>query len=104
MLILRMDIVAMKRETIEKLRLLQQTYYSKIVDSGKIDFEKVRNGNEALDYFDKVCLRIKGISNYPHLKRLLGYMALAITPSIVSLIIKSFEDVVPIIRPFLKKP
>jgi hypothetical protein len=103
-LVLRADIVAMKRETVAKLRYLQQTYYSKIVDSGKIDFEKVRNGNEALDYFERVCARIQSISNYPHLKRLLGYLALAITPSIASLIIKSFEDVAPIIRPLLKKP
>lgn len=103
-LVLRADIVAMKQEAIEKLRLLQQTYYSKIVDGGKIDFEKVRNGNEALDYFEKVCARIQAISNYPHLKRLLGYMALAITPSIATLIIKSFEDVAPIIRPLLRKP
>jgi hypothetical protein len=103
-LVLRADIVAMKRETIAKLRLLQQAYYSKIVDGGTIDFEKVRNCNEALDYFERVCARIQTISNYPHLKRLLGYMALAITPSIASLILKSFEDVAPIIRPLLKKP
>jgi hypothetical protein len=102
--ILRTDILAMKRSTIEKLRLLQQAYYTKIVESEEIDFEKVRKGNEALDYFEKVCRRIQGISNFPHLKRVLGYLALAITPSIASLIIKSLQDVAPIIRPLLKKP
>lgn len=103
-LVLRADIVAMKRDAMAKLRQLQQSYYSKIVDSEKIDFESVRNGNDALDYFEKVCARIQTISNYPHIKRLLGYITLAVTPSIASLIIKSFQGVAPIIRPFLEKP
>ena len=104
MLVLRTDIVAMKQEAIAKLRLLQQAYYSNIIDSGNVDFEKARNGNEALDYFEKVCARIQAISNYPHLKRLVGYTTLAITPSIATLIIKSLIDFAPIISPFLKKP
>jgi hypothetical protein len=102
--VLRTDIVAMKRDAIAKLRLLQQAYYCERVDNPTVDFEKVRNGNEALDYFEKVCTRIQAISNYPHLKRLLGYITLAITPSIATIIIKSVQDVAPIIRPFLEKP
>jgi hypothetical protein len=103
-IVLRSDILVLKRDAIAKLRRLQQAYYSNIVDSSNIDFEKVRNGNEALDYFEKVCARIHAISNYPHLKRLIGYMTLALTPSIATLIIKSLLDVVPMIRPFLGHP
>jgi hypothetical protein len=103
-IVLRSDIVALKRDAMAKLRLLQQGYYANIVDSSNIDFEKVRNGNEALDYFEKVCARIQAISNYPHLKRLFGYLTLALTPSIATLIIKSLLDVAPMIRPFLANP
>lgn len=103
-LFLRSDIVALKREMIGRLRLLQQTYYSKIIDGQDTDFETLRKGNEALDYFEKVCTRVQAISSYPHLKRLLRYIGLALTPSIISLALKFYENVVPIIGPVLKKP
>jgi hypothetical protein len=102
-LFLRSDIVAMKRLTIKKLRLLQQAYYTKIIDGRDLDFETVRNGNEAHDYFEKVCTNVQSISNYPHLRRLLRYIGLALTPSIISLVIKLYNDLVPIIGPLLKK-
>jgi hypothetical protein len=102
-LFLRADITSMKRETIEKLRLLQQSYYSKIIDDQNLDFEKLSKGNEALDYFEKVCGKIQSISNYPHLGRLLRYAGLSLIPSVISVILKVY-DIAPIIGPILKKP
>jgi hypothetical protein len=103
-LFLRSDIVVLKRETIRRLRLLQQTYYSKIIDGQDLDFEALKRGNEALDYFEKVCTRVQSISNYPHLKLLLRYIGLALTPSIISLVLTLYNDAISIIAPLLKKP
>jgi hypothetical protein len=102
-LFLRADIISMKREAIKKLRLLQQSHYSKIIEDQNLDSEKLSNGNEALDYFEKVCSRIQSISNYPHLGRILRYAGLSLVPSIISLILKVY-DVVPLISPILKRP
>jgi hypothetical protein len=41
-LFLRADIVALKRETIRRLRNLQQAYYSKIAESEMMDFETLK--------------------------------------------------------------
>lgn len=90
-LFLRSDIVAFKRNTITKLRHQQQEYYSKITESQELDVEKLKKGYEAFDYFEKVCERVKSISNYPHLKRLLKFLGLALTPSIISVALKLYE-------------
>jgi hypothetical protein len=103
-LFLRSDIVALKKSVIEKLRKLQQEYYSEIIEDKNINFETFRKGNEALDYFEKVSLRVQLISNYPHLRRFLQYVSLAITPSVISIILKFYFDIIPIIDPALKKP
>jgi hypothetical protein len=100
-LYLRSDIVATKRATIRKLRQLQQACYSEIIKDKKLDYEKVREGNEALEYFEKICSKVSSISNYPHLKRLIGYLGLALTPSVISFTI---NYIVPLIGPLLKKP
>jgi hypothetical protein len=103
-LYLRTDIVALKREAVEKLRLLQQSYYSQIAARKEVEFETLRRGNEALDYFDKICARVQSISNYPHLTRLLKYIGLALTPSVASLILKLYETFGPLIIPLLRRP
>lgn len=101
---LRSDIVAFKREMIARSRQQQQDYYSTITDSQELDVEKLRKGYEAFDYFEKVCERIQAISNYPHLRRLLKFFALALTPTIISLALKLYDGLAPIIAPVLKKP
>lgn len=100
-LYLRSDIVATKRATIKKLRQLQQACYSEIVASNNLDYEKVKDGNDALEYFEKICDKVSSISNYPHLKRLIGYLGLALTPSAISFTV---NYIVPFIRPLLQKP
>jgi hypothetical protein len=99
---LRKDLVALKRDTVERLRLLQQRYYSRISERKTLDFEAVRRANEALDYFEKICARVKSISNYPHFYRLLKFMGLAMTPSALLLVINSYKALSPLIGLFLK--
>jgi hypothetical protein len=99
---LRTDIIAMKRTVVERIRQLQQSYYSRIVRDEEVQIDTLRQGNEALDYFEKVCMRIEGISNYPHLIRLLKYFGLALTPSFVSLGFKLYDKLSPILIPLLK--
>jgi len=99
---LRTDIIAMKRTVVERIRLLQQSYYSQIVRDERVPIETLRQGNEALDYFEKICMRIERISNYPHLIRLLKYLGLALTPSFVSLGFKLYDKLSPILIPLLK--
>ena len=74
---------------------MSQDYYSAIVEEKEVDIETLRRGNEALDYFEKICKRVEGISNYPHLTRLLRYIGLALTPSVVSLALKLYEHFRP---------
>jgi hypothetical protein len=99
---LRTDIIAMKRAVVEKMRQLQQNYYSRVVSDERIQIETLRQGNDALDYFEKICTKIEGISNYPHLVRLLKYIGLAMTPSFLSLAFKLYDKVSPILIPLLK--
>jgi hypothetical protein len=97
---LRTDILAMKRDTLGRLRSLQQTYANVDPSSG-FDFEALRRGSEALEYFDKVCARVTSISSYPHLPRMAKYIGLALTPTAASLAIKFYETLSPVIIPIL---
>ena len=103
-LFLRTDIVLAKRHMIQRLRFLQQAYYTRITESRDLDFEALRNGNQALDYFNKVDAAMRALSNYPHLKRVLGYMAIALTPSVISLTLKLWEDFAPVMHLGIRKP
>jgi hypothetical protein len=58
---LRSDIVAMKRETFRRLTTLEQANYLQLIKENNLDFERLRRGNEALDYFDKVCGKVREI-------------------------------------------
>ena len=82
----RSDIVAAKQAIVERLRWLQQAQFSKIVDGDTLDFETLRIGNQSIEFFEKLCKAIKHISNYPHLKRLIGYITLAISPILATLV------------------
>lgn len=88
-LFLRRDIVASKREIINKLRSLQQRSYSHTLDADKADFILIKNEKDALEYFDRVCSKVESISNYPHWKRLIGFIGLAATPSVLGFVFKS---------------
>jgi len=103
-LFLRTDIVLAKRHMIQRLRFLQQAYYTRITESRDLDFEALSNGNQALDYFNKVDAAMRALSNYPHLKRVLGYMAIALTPSVISLTLKLWEDFAPVMHLGIRKP
>lgn len=103
-LFLRSDIIASKQEIIGKLRSLEQNYYARIIDGQNLDFDTLKRGSEALDYFDKVCSKIQSISNYPHLKHLIRYLGLALTPSVITVALKLYEDFLPIFHPASKKP
>lgn len=100
-LFLRSDIVAMKKEAIEKLRKLQQANHSRVTESHGTDLEMLSKGKEALDYFDNVCEKIQGISDYPHLKRLIGWIGFAVTTSTISTAFKLL-DMAPTIGRLLK--
>jgi hypothetical protein len=100
---LRTDIIALKRETVEKLRSLEQEYYSSVVEKRTHEFASIRLGNEALDYFDKLSSRVEAISNYPHLHRVLKYLGVTFTPSLLSFIWKAYPIFSPVIIPFLKR-
>ena len=103
-LFLRSDIIAMKRQMIAKLRVLQQAYYLRIIEDRELNFETLRNGNEAFSYFDKVRTAVQSISDYPHLKRIIGCIGLALTPSVMTLAVKLCEDLIPVVRPILRRP
>jgi hypothetical protein len=101
---LRADIVAAKRAMIERLRWLQQAKFSQIVDRNNLDFETLRIGNESIEFFEKLCKAIRDISNYPHLKRLIGYITLAMSPVAASLIGKLYNQFGQVIHPLLTRP
>lgn len=103
-LFLRSDIVSFKTEMTAKLRQQQEDYYSKITEGQELNLEKLKNGYEAYDYFEKVCERVQAIPNYPHLKRILKFLGLALTPTIISVALKLYEGWNTIIVPVLKKP
>jgi hypothetical protein len=94
---LRTDIVALKREALTRIRALQQEYYRSIVSGGTITAAAVTTGNEALEYFEKLSTQIRSIPNYPHLKRLVGVVSLATTPSVVSILIKLYPSLLAVL-------
>jgi len=103
-LALRSDIVSTKRAMIEKLRWKQQASFSHVFESQKFDFDALKSGNESIECFEKLCAAIKNVSNYPHLRRLAGVVTLAMTPAVTSVLGKLYEDLFPVIQPWLTKP
>lgn len=103
-LFLKTDIVALKRELIRKLRLRQRSEYSKTLEGSELEFRILRKENEALGYFDKLCTRVESISNYPHLKRLIRFVGLAVTPSLLAFAMKFFVEFVPVMGRLLRRP
>lgn len=96
---LRADIIAAKKAMVEKLRWLQQEQFAQIVDKDHLDFETLRTGNQSIEFFEKLCKAIKHVSNYPHLKRLIGYVTLAMSPIAASLISRLYSAFGQLIHP-----
>lgn len=102
-LFLRTDIVAFKREMVKKLRSVQQRSYSSLFETDSSEYRLIRKEKDALEYFDLVCARVQSISNYPHWKRLIGFVGLAVTPSVFSLLFNTF-GLFPALSRLLGKP
>lgn len=103
-LALRVDLMATKRAMVEKLRWLQQASFSEVFEKRKLDFEKLKAGNEGIEGLEKLCAAIKNISNYPHLKRLIGVATLTFTPFVITLLGKLYDDFGPVIQSWIEKP
>lgn len=95
----RADIIAAKKAMVEKLRWLQQEQFAQIVEKGHFDFESLQTGNQSIEFFEKLCKAIRHISNYPHLKRLIGYITLAMSPIAASLIGRLYNAFGQLIHP-----
>ncbi|MFA5897554.1 MAG: hypothetical protein WC829_00435 [Hyphomicrobium sp.] len=104
MAFLRTDIVALKKEAMRSVRALQQDYYNRIVNGASVSVATVSEGNEALEYFERLSTRIQSISNYPHLRLFAGYIGLAVTPSAVSLAFDLLRGAAPLIRSLVPTP
>jgi len=100
-LYLRRDIVALKTTMLEKLRKRQRSYYTSITDQERIGSDLLQLANEALDYFEKVCAKIQSISDYPHIRRLARFTAVALTPSVL---VKAIQLALPLITRSLGTP
>lgn len=100
-LALRSDIIETKRVMVEKLRRLQQASFAQVFESRTLNFEILKSGNESIDYFEKLCVAIENVSNYPHLIRLFGLVTLAMTPAVSALIGKLYLGLEPVIHPWL---
>jgi hypothetical protein len=101
---LRSDIVGLKRALIDRLWRLQQMCSPPLDVGGTVDPQLLRAGSEALDYFEKVRRRVLSIPNYPHLKRLFGYVGLFLTPSAISLGQKLYSEFLPVVLSHARKP
>jgi hypothetical protein len=85
-LILRTDIVAMKKDLIAKIRQTQQLKYSRVLEGTFLEFKVLEEEHEAFEYFDLVCSKIETISTVPHWKRLFAFIGLAATPSLITFV------------------
>lgn len=103
-LILRTDIVAMKKDLIGKIRQTQQLKYSKVLDGTSLEFKVLEEEHEAFDYFDRVCGQIESISTVPHWKRLFAFIGLAATPSLITFVLKYALSLTPMASRFLGQP
>ena len=95
-LILRTDIVAMKRDLTARIRQTQQMNYSKVLEGTPVEFKILEEENQASEYFDRLCTQIESISTVPHWKRLFAFVGLAATPSIVTFLFENVTSINPI--------
>ena len=103
-LFLRSDIIAVKQEMSRKLANLEQTTYAQTMDKTTISLGNFKKGTEVVEYLDRVSSKVRSVPNYPHLKRLIGYIGIAMTPSLISLAIKVYQATGVMIFSGLKQP
>jgi hypothetical protein len=101
---LRADIIASKRHLVERLRWLQQESFSQIADSRQPNVKAVKTANETIDNYEKLCTAVSAVSNYPHLKRLVGFVAVAMTPTATALLTQAYEHLSPVVRHWIRNP
>ena len=103
-LVLRTDIVAMKRDLITRIRQTQQSKYSSVLEGTPVEFKVLEEEHEAFEYFDLVCSKIESISTVPHWKRLFAFIGLAATPSLITFVLKNALTLAPITSRALGQP
>jgi hypothetical protein len=102
-LFLRRDIIALKRNLMNRIHSAQQQHYSKALDGKRLDLGALEEENAASEYFDRIRKRIESISNYPHWKALFAGIGLAVTPSLITVTGKALMSLVPFINRVLKQ-
>lgn len=95
---LRTDLVALKQQAVNVLREMQQKQYDNAMKSIPLGAARLRETSEAIEYFDRLCNRITKISNYPHLRWIIGSTTVAMLPTIVSGLVKTYELLSPIVQ------
>jgi hypothetical protein len=100
----RTDILALKKQSMDRIRQMQQSYYGAVMDSRGRDRETLHRANEAVDYFDKVNAKIQSIPDLPHFSRLIRFAGLALTPSALSIAFKLLDNIPSFIRALPRTP
>lgn len=90
---LRTDIRALKRREIARLRDLEQSCYLRLLKNTEVSSIEARQRTDLLEYLEVLVGRIQSISTFPHLRRLIGYAGLAVTPSVLSVIAQLYEPI-----------
>lgn len=95
---LRVDLAALKRQAIDRLRHAQQRCYEELMNADRIDAVHLKSASDTLDYFDRLCSRVEAISTYPHFRRVAASALPALIPGMFSLSVKIYELAAPIIQ------
>jgi hypothetical protein len=98
------DIAAMKREMISRLRLRHRAHYSRALEEGDLEFNALSQEKEAFEYFEKMCEKVRSISRYPHLKRVIAFTGLALSPTLVAVAVKGLLNLFPAMARMLGTP
>lgn len=91
---LRKDIRALKHQSIEEIATLQEARYRDAFLKRPLQAARLQDHGDVLEHLDKVRLRIEAVSEYPHLKRVLGYMGLVSVPAVFS----TLAELYPVFR------
>lgn len=103
-LYLRSEILALKKVTLDKLWSLQEDQYVQIVDGNSADAECIARASGAIEYFEKVRRKVDSIPTYPHLRRVLNAMGIALTPSLLSFCFALYDRLSPILFHLPRRP
>ena len=84
-LMLRSDLATLKRRTLDQMREIQQKNFETFTRGTQMDISQLHQANESLQYFEAISSEIRTMSNYPHLRRLLGLLAVVYSPAFVAI-------------------